>query len=431
MAGVTPPQPCDLLLLDGLVVTMAKRGEMFCPGSVAISGRDIVAVGPTEELARNWLPKLTLDCRAQAILPGFINCHVHAGMSLLKGRAGHALQDEQILWPLLETITEKAAYTGTHLACLEMMKAGITTFADMWPFPHANAEAVTIAGLRAVLAPWARTYATQELEALASAPWNNDRLMPSVGLHSLRAVSRDGLRLIAQFARGHDLRIQMHAGRCETESPSGDNLRDAEAIGQLPTGTILADFVNATESEIGLLAKRGTGVAHLPVSNAQVGSGIAPLAQFKGRFPVGLGTDAAGAYGRHDPFDEMRVALLADRGHRAAANLGPQDALDMATIEGARVLRMDHLIGSLEPGKRADLVAINLDDPRFVPLDRGRPAQLLSHLVFAAVAADVDIVIVDGRILVQRGSALHLDEQELIARAREMSGAVLARAGLS
>lgn len=433
MAGVAPPQPCDLLLSGGFVVTLAKRGQTFWPGSVAIKGRDIVGVGPADDLARKWLPKQTLDCGTHAILPGFVNCHVHAGMSLLKGCVRGPFRKEQVLQALVDAITETAAYTGTRFGCLQMMKSGITTFADMWPFPDANAEAVTGVGMRAVLAPFGRSSTTQELEALASAParWNNHRLAPAMGVHSLRTSIWGHLRSAAEIALAHDLRIHMQAGVRTPESAGGNSLKDAETLGLLRPGTILADLAHATQPEIDLASKCGAGVALLPVSNAQLGSGNAPLARFKARLPVGLGTDAAGAYGRHDLFDEMRVAVLADRGHGAAANLGPEDALEMATIGGARVLRLDDLIGSLETSKRADIVTIRLDDPRFVPLDRGRPQQLLSHLVFAAAAVDVDTVVVDGHMLVQQGIALHLDEEELIAQAREMSNTVLARAGLS
>lgn len=427
-------QPCDLLLSGGFVVTMAEPGRVFWPGSVAIRGCDIVAVGRASQVEAEWRPAVTLDCGAQAILPGLVNCHVHAGMSLLKGRAGdRTLQQREVIWPFVEAITEKASYIGTRLACLQMMKSGITTFADMWPFPDANAEAVKSTGLRAVLAPYGRTYATGEIEALVSATqrWNDPRLMPAIGIHSLRACASETLHGAAEVARTHGLRVHMHAGENREDFKDGHDLFEIDALGLLRPGTILAGCIHFTKEEIDLAVERGSGVAHNPISNAQFGIGFAPLTQLMRRMPVGLGTDIAGADGHHDLFDEARMAVLADRGRGAVPALGPEDALTMATIGGAGVLGLDRLIGSLEAGKRADVSTVDLDDPRFIPLDRDRPEQILSHLLFVAASADVDTVIVDGQVVVRGGNVVNLDEEEIMSQGREISITCLAKARLA
>ena len=431
------PQPCDILLAGGFVVTMERpQGRTFRPGSVAIRDTDIVAVGSSAEVEAQWHARLRLDCSARAILPGLVNSPVHAGMSLLKGRAGDRplhRRLREVVWPFVQAMDERASYLGTRLGCLEMVKAGITTFADMWPFPDATAEAVKSCGLRAVLASYGRTYTVGELEALAAAPkrWNDPRLTPAVGIQSLYGVEADTLRQAAATARDRGLRIHMHASETREEVDDGHDFYEIDALGLLRPGTILAHGVHATERELDLAAERSAGIAHNPIANAKLGTGIAPLALMQARLPVGLGTDSAAANDRHDLFDEMRMALLLDRRRGEASTLAPADALAMATIGGASVLGLDSEIGSIEPGKRADIIAIDLDDPRFVPLHRDRPAQVLSHLVFSATGADVETVIVDGRIVVRNGVAETLDEADIIAKGREAAASRLSAAGLA
>jgi 5-methylthioadenosine/S-adenosylhomocysteine deaminase len=431
-----PPQPCDLLLSGGLVVTMAEPNRLIWPGSVAIRGRDIVGVGPTNDLAAQWRPSVTLDCSAQAILPGLVNCHVHAGMSLLKSRAGDRpfrRRLQELIWPFAEAMTEDASYIGTRLGCLEMMKAGVTTFADMWPFPAANAEAVKSMGLRAVLAPYGRAYAEGEPEALATSAqrWNDDRLAAAIGIQYLFEWTHETLRKAAALAEMYGLRIHMHAADIRAEVAGGHNLAEVDAIGLLRPGTILADCVHLTPEEIDLAGARGAGAALTPVSSAKLGTGFAPLAQLKACMPVGLGTDSVCSNDRHDLFDEMRVAILAGRGRGEADALSAEDALRLATAGGARVLGINQRIGSLEVGKRADVITIDLDDPRFVPLHRERREQVIAHLVFVASCTDVDTVIGDGQILVREGKARNLDETDIMRRGQEISRTCLAKAGLA
>jgi len=437
LADLDAAQPCDLLLSRAVVVTMAAAGApVFSPGSVAIRGTDIVAVGPSEDVERRWHAPKRFDCSAHAILPGLVNCHVHAGMSLLKSRAGdrplrQRLQD--VVWPFAAAVDEAASYVGTRLGCLEMMKAGITTFCDMWPFPDATAAAVKSCGLRAVLASYGRGPADGEIEALATAPlrWNDSRLTPAVGIQSLYGCEPAALRRAAGIAREHRLRIHMHLAETKAEVEDGHDFAEADAFGLLRPGTILAHAVHASARDLDLAAERDAGISHNPISNAKLGTGIAPLAQIHARLPVGLGTDSAAANDRHDMFDEMRMALLLDRRRGEASTLQAEDVLKMATIGGARVLGLEREIGSLEPGKRADLVAIDLDDPRFAPLHRDRIPQLMAQLVFCAGGRDVDLVIVDGRVVVVDGTAVELDEAAVMAQGRETARRCLAAAGLA
>ncbi len=436
MADVMPPRTCDLLLSGGIVVTMTEPNQVFWPGSVAINGREIVAVGLADEIAAQWQPTATLDCSTQVVLPGLVNCHVHAGLSLLNGRVNDLPFPQwlrKVIWPFAEAMTERASYIGTRLGCLKMMKAGITTFADMWTFLDANAQAVKGMGLRAIMAPYGRTYSTDEFEAMASGAqrWNNDRLTPAIGVRSLYEWTSECLHAASAAARTFGLRIHIDAAETREGIVEGRGIAEVDALGLLRAGTILASCAHVTPQEIDLAALRGAGVALVPISTAKHGSGIAPVAQMKGRVPVGLGTDSVCSNDRYDLFDEMRIAVLASRGRGVAAALGGEEALVMATIGSARVLGLDHWIGSLEVGKRADVITLDLNDPRFVPLHRDRSAQVLAHILFVASGTDVDTVIVDGRILLRDGDAQGLDETELIYQAREISPACMKRAGLA
>jgi 5-methylthioadenosine/S-adenosylhomocysteine deaminase len=418
----------------------AAQGRTLWPGSVAIRGADIVAVGPSAEIDGQWRSTLRLDCSAHAILPGLVNSHVHAGMSLLKGRAGDRplhRRLREVVWPLAQAMTEKASYAGTRLGCLEMMKAGITTFADMWPFPDATADAVKSCGMRAVLASYGRDYSAHELASLATAEqrWDDPRLTPAVGIQSLYGVGAHVLREAAATARDGGLRIHMHASETREEVEDGHDFDEIDALGLMRCGTILAHGVHASDRELELAAERGAGIAHNPIANAKLGTGVAPLAQMRANtvkgLAVGLGTDSAAANDRHDLFDEMRMALFLDRRRGEASTLAAADMLAMATIGGAGVLSLAHAIGSIEPGKRADIITVDLDDPRFVPIHRERPAQVLSHLVFSATGADIDTVIVDGHIVVRHGNAEHLDEAAILAEGRAAAARSLAAAGLA
>lgn len=433
MARVTAPKPCDVQLTGGFVVTMAMGGEMFCPGFVAIHGREIVGVGPSEG-AGEWRADVTLDCSGAVILPGFINCHVHAGISLLKAAsAADLLRGPQTAWAFIEALTEDTSYLGTRLGCLQMMMAGITTFADMWPFPAANAEAVKSVGMRAVLAPYARSYDARGFDTFASAAscWKDDRLTPAIGIHSLRDCSRESLRLAGEAARTYDLTVHTNADWSAARAGDCRRIAEAKELGVLRRGTVLVGCANATEEEINVAGECGAGIACVPVSDAQLGRGMPLVSRWKQRMPAGLGSDTSGAQGRHDFFDEMRMGILMDRVSVEDSKLQPRDALEMATINGARVLGMEHKIGSLEIGKRADLITIRLDDPRFAPLHWDRPDQILSHLVFAAAPSDITTVIVDGRVLLRDRRALQLDEEEIVRKAREASATCLAKAGLT
>ena len=441
--AVTPARS-DLLLAGGFVVTMHRPpgaagerpvGRVFHPGTVAVRDGAIVAVGPAAEVEAAWTAPERIDCARAAVLPGLVNGHVHAAMSLLKGRAGArplARRLREVVWPFARAMDEDACRVASRLGCLEMMRAGITTFCDMWPFLDATADAVAESGLRAVLSPYLLEDGG-ELDALpaAAARWNNPRLGVAVGIQSLYGCPEPLARRAAAVAAEAGLPIHMHAAETREEVAAGHTVARIDALGLLGPGTILAHAVHVTDADMARIAARGAGVAHNPGSNAKLGTGIARAGALRAAgVAVGLGTDSAAANDRHDLFDEMRLALLFDR-RDGAGTLGPADALAMATIDGARVLGLDGLIGSLAPGKRADLIVVDLADPRFAPLHLDRPDAVLADLVFVAGAADVRDVVVDGRVVVRDRRATTLDGAEVAAAARRAAERCLGAAGLA
>lgn len=432
-----PGAVVDLLLSGGFVVTMDRSRRTFCPGSVAIRGRDIVAIGPSSEVDAQWPAATTLRLESHAILPGLVNCHVHAAMSLLRGAAGDQPLPERlrrVVWPYLRAMDEDDCYAASQLGCLEMLKAGITTFADMWPHVGATARAVEESGLRALLSPYLMDRSSHPMDRAGDVEagsrelereiddacrWRSQRVGVALGIQSLSACTEATLQWASAVASERGLPVHIHVAETKAEADAGQSVRELDRLGLLRPRTILAHAVWITPEEMDLIAERGAGVAHNPTSNAKLGVGVAPLRDMVTRgVTVGLGTDSAAANDRHDLFDEMRMALLLQRRWIPAEPLGPLDVLTAATVTGARVVALDHLVGSLEAGKRADLIAVDLRDPRFVPLHPDRPEQVYAHLVFAATAGDVDTVVVDGCLLMREHVVLAMDEPTVIAAAQ-------------
>jgi 5-methylthioadenosine/S-adenosylhomocysteine deaminase len=429
------PSACDLLLAGGCVVTPDRFPAILRDGAVAVRAGALVAVGPAAEVEAAWRPRERIAGDALASLPGLVNTHVHAAMSLLKGRAGDrplARRLREVVWPFARAMDEDSCRDAARLGCLEMLRAGITTFNDMWPVLDATAEAATEAGLRAVLSPYLLED-SRDLDALPDMPgrWSNPRVSVAVGIQSLYGCPEPLARRAAEIAADHGLPIHMHACETRAEVEAGHTVARIDELGLLRPGTILAHAIHVTDEDIATIAARGAGVAHNPVSNAKLGTGVARTAALRAAgIAVGLGSDSAAANDRHDLFDEMRLALLLDRRH-GPGTLGAADALRMATLDGARVLGLDRQIGSLEVGKRADLITVDLSDPKFAPLDLGRADQVLAQLVFSAGAPDVRDVVVDGRVVLRNRNPTTVDPLSVIERGRDAASRCLAAAGIA
>jgi 5-methylthioadenosine/S-adenosylhomocysteine deaminase len=444
-----PPAGGDpaLLVTGGTVVTMDAAGTVLRDGAVAVVGGRIAAVGPAAELAGRYPTAERLDARGRVVLPGLINAHTHAPMVLFRGLADDLplMQwlEEHIFPAEARHVDEEFVRWGTRLACLEMLRGGTTTFADMYYFEDVIAEEAERCGIRAVLGETlidfpAPDHATWD-EAVAytrrfAQRWRgHPRVTPAVAPHAAYTVSEEHLAAAHRLAEELDVPLLIHLAedRAEIERVRERTGRSSiallDGLGLLDDRMVAAHVVWPTADEVVLLARRGVGVAHCPQSNMKIAAGVAPVpAMIAAGVAVGVGTDGAGSNNDLDLWEEVDTAAKLHKLTAADPTVLPaREALAMATREGARALHMDDRIGSLEPGKRADLIVVGAGGLHQVPQDPA--ANPYSFLVYATKAHDVETVIVDGRVVVRDGRVLTLDEGEVRRRAAELRAVIEGR----
>ncbi len=430
-------EPADLLITARYVVTMDAQRRLIEDGAVAVRGDRIAAVGPREELEKRFQPKRILRRPESLIAPGLINTHTHAAMSLFRGIADDLrLQDwlEKYIFPAeAKNVTADFARWGTRLACAEMLLSGTTTFTDMYYFEDVVAEAAREAGMRGVLGetvigfPVADAKSPQDALAYAERfirRFAKDPLItPAVAPHALYTNSDESLRAARALANRYKVPLLIHVS--ETRRENEDILKQRgqspiqvlESLGLFNGRTLAAHVVWASEADLAILAKRGVGVAHCPSSNMKLASGVAPVERMLAlNIAAGLGPDGpAGSNNDFNLFEEMDLAAKLQKvtsGNPQA--LPARRAVEMATIFGARALGLHASIGSLEPGKRADLITVRLDAPHAMPL-----FDVYSHLVYAAKGSDVEDVVVNGRMVVEGRKLLTLDLDAIREKARQ------------
>jgi 5-methylthioadenosine/S-adenosylhomocysteine deaminase len=441
----------QLLISGGTVVTLDSRGTIIEDGAVAVVENRIAALGPEAEIESTYSGAERLDAHGGLILPGLINAHTHAPMVLFRGLADDLeLMDwlENHIFPAeAEHVDAEFVRWGTRLACLEMLRGGITTFVDMYYFDDVIAEEAERCGMRAVVgetlidfpAPDNKTWD----EAIAYTRrfverWRgHSRITPAVAPHAPYTVSAE--HLIEAHALAGELEVPLLTHLAEDraeiervhERTGRTSIEYLEELGVLDDRMLAAHVVWPTASEIQLLAQRGVGVAHCPQSNMKIAAGVAPvLAMIEAGVAVGIGTDGAGSNNDLDLWEEVDTAAKL---HKLTSGdptvLDARQALEMATIGGARALDMEGEIGSLEVGKRADLIVVSVDGFHQQPQ---RPAvNPYSLLVYSTKASDVETVVVDGRVVVRDGRVLTLDSADVLARAaayrRALAGTVRGR----
>ncbi|MCH2277449.1 MAG: amidohydrolase [Vicinamibacterales bacterium] len=442
-ASAQPSNPIevDLLLTGGTVITMDRAARVITNGAVAVDGADIVAVGSAAEVASAITALEIVDTSGRIVLPGFVNTHTHAPMVMFRGLADDvALKEwlEQYIFPAeAKTVTPEFVRVASALAVLEMIRSGTTTFVDMYYFEEVIAEVVAEAGLRAVLGQTVIQFpapdAARPADALARADafiqaWaGHERITPAVAPHAMHTLDEATLVLVRDLAMRHDVPILIHLA--ETE----DELRIAqERYGRTPTSylesigfwgpsVLAAHGVWLSEVDIDILRRRGVGVSHNPESNMKLASGSAPVPEYLAAgVDVGLGTDGAASNNDLDMFEAMRFAsLLHKLQRRDPKAVSAQASLQMATIGGARAIGLESEIGSIELGKRADLIVVSMAAARQTPM-----YDPISHLVYATRGDDVIMTIVHGRILMRDGRVLSLDEPAVLAAARRLAAEV-------
>ncbi len=432
-------RPCDLLLTNAHVLTMDERFTAYEPGSVAIGGGRILAVGDVAEY--NALE--TIDCRGRVVMPGFVNAHTHAPMALLRGLADDLRLDVWLMGYMMpverEFVRPDFVALGTKLACAEMIRSGTTCFADMYYFEHAVAEAAAAAGLRALCAQTVLKFPAPDAasfeDSLASARefivrWKGDALVvPAVAPHAPYTCTVEILQACAELACEFDVPLHIHLSETAFEVEQSRREHGMPVVPWVKkqrlfdARVLAAHCVHVDEGEIRALKDAGAGVAHNPTSNLKLGSGVAPVAKMLDLgVAVGIGTDGAASNNDLDMFEETRLAALVAKGTSGDPTALPARlALAMATRIGARAIHLGDLTGSLEPGKRADLIVVDLDRTHNVPRFGRDPNAVYSQLVYAAKSTDVVDVMCDGRWLMRDRRLLTLDEDDLQAAARDVA----------
>lgn len=432
------PERVDVLLVGGTIVTMNRNYDVFADGAIAIRGDTLVAVGAREAIAQAYEAAETVDYSGRVVIPGLINAHTHVPMTLLRGLNDDLRLDVWLgyLMPLeREFVTPSFVKLGTRLACAEMIRSGVTSFADMYYFEDAIAEATADIGMRALLgqtilifpAPDAATYEEGLIRCRRFIErWQNHPLIrPAVAPHAWYTATPELLRACADLARAYDVPLHTHVSETRLEV---DNSRAEHHMPVVPwlqkhslldTKLLAAHCVHLDQGEMFRLKKAGAGVAHCPTSNLKLASGIAKVGEMlEIGLNVGVGTDGPASNNDLDMIEETRLAaILAKTASSDPTVLPARQALELATISGARALHMAHLTGSLEVGKRADLAVVEMDGVHNQPHFHNSAESVYSRLVYAAKAPDVVDVMCNGRWLMRDRELLTVDEAEAIAEA--------------
>ena len=445
LAGVQAPRPrtVSLVVANGTVVTVDPGRRVIARGSVAIDGRDIVAVDTAGAIAASYRGRQTIDAAGSVVMPGLINTHTHAPMVLFRGLADDlALMEwlQKYIFPAeAKTVSPEFVRVGTRLAALEMIESGTTTYTDMYYFEDEIARATKAAGLRGVLGETiiqfpvadAKTPAESlaRTERFAAEFANDDLITPAVAPHAMYTLDADTLKASRALADRLGLPVLIHLAETADEVKTAQEKYKTtptaflESLNFFGPRTIAAHGVHVTPDDIAVLAKRHVGVSHNPESNMKLASGTAPVeAMRKAGVAVGLGTDGAASNNDLDMFEAMRQAAFLHKLISGDPRAIPAPAaLEMATIDGARVLGMEKSIGSLEPGKRADLLIVSMASARQTPL-----YDPVSHLVYVTRGDDVRTTIVNGRVLMRDRKVLTLDSRQVLADARATADKVRA-----
>jgi 5-methylthioadenosine/S-adenosylhomocysteine deaminase len=441
-AAPTPPRIAvgvDLLITNGTIVTMDGQRRILENGYVTVQGDTIVAVGSGyPSVGKGTLiPKQTIDAKGALILPGFINGHTHVPMTLFRGLHDDVTLDDWLrkyIFPAeAKNVTEEFVRWGTRLAAAEQVRAGVTTFADMYYFEDAVAEETKAAGMRGVLgetfidfpAPDNKTNSVAlEYTEKFLKRWQGDPLIHAAPApHSIYTCSQKTLQDAAALARKYQAPILIHVAEMkkELDDSRAQNgmtpVQYLDKIGILGPDVVAAHCIFVDETDRKILAQRKTGCVHNPSSNMMLASGVSPVPELRAAgVAVGLGTDGpAGSNNDLDLMEEMDLAAkLAKITKMDPRALNAQAVVEMATIDGARALHMEKEIGSLEAGKKADIILISMDAPNAVPM-----YDIYAQLAYALKGSDVETAIIGGRVVMRDKKLLTVDEPAAIAKARE------------
>ncbi len=432
-----------LILHHAHILTMDEDYTQYENGALVVQGDSILAVGPEEEILAAYPEAERFDCGGRVLMPGFVNAHTHVPMTLLRGLADDLRLDVWLLGYMMpverEFVTPEFVQLGTKIACAEFIRTGVTCFADMYYFEEDVARATAEAGLRALCAESILKFPTPDAasyeDALAYARsfierWKDHPLIvPSVAPHAPYTCTDEILRETAQLAAEFDVPLHTHLAETEREVEDMRREHDMPVIpyvkkqGLFAAKVLAAHCVHIDRGEMRTLLHAGAGVAHNPSSNLKLASGIAPVPEMLDvGLNVGIGTDGPASNNDLDMVEEIRLtALLAKGGSGDPTAVPARQALAMATRIGAQAMHLGHLTGSLEAGKRADLILMDLTPLHNSPRFRRDADNVYAQIVYAAKSTDVTDVMVNGRWLMRDRQLLTLDEAALLAEAQKIA----------
>ncbi len=426
----------DMIVGGDYLVTETDAG-LIKNGAVAILGGEIVAVGQASEIHAQFSAPTVLDGTEKILMPGLVNGHTHAAMSLFRGLADDLdlmTWLSKYIFPMEgQFVDAEFIRIGAELACLEMIEGGTTTFSDMYFYPEVTADVVNRCGLRAIIsAPmidfpspryqgWDDSFAAG-IDFVKEYKNKNSRITPAFAPHAPYTVKPDHLRQVAEAASALDVTVQSHIAEDHTEIKTMQERYNTTSISHYANlgyfkdfHTIGAHVVWPTDQEIQMMSGKPFGAIHNPTSNMKLGAGFSPIDKMiAAGVHVGLGTDGAASNNNLSMWDEIHLAALIHKGNQRNSTVIPAGmAVTMATSGGAHAIGLGDRIGRLEIGKRADMIQISLDKTSLVPI-----YDAISHLAYAVSADDIVTTIVDGKILMQNSKVLTLDRDQVIMRAR-------------
>lgn len=436
----------DLLVLNGTLVTMDKERRVIPDAGIAIENGRIVAVGSRMEITRAYSAPQSVDATGKLIIPGLINGHTHVPMTLFRGLADDLDLQEWLtkyIFPAeAKNVTEEFVRAGTRLGLAEMIRGGTTTYCDMYYFEDAIADETAKAGVRGVLGETVIDFPVADNKTNAEAmayverfvrKWQGHELIvPAIAPHAPYTVSEEHLKAVRAFSDRTGAPIVTHIS--ETKREVDDSLKAHGAspvdylsrIGFLSDRVIAAHMVWPSDEEIGILQRAGVGVVHNPQSNMKLASGVAPVPKMLAAgLRVGLGTDGAASNNDLNLWEEMDTAAKLHKVFTGDPKvMSAEQAFELATVGSARALHLEKEIGSIEKGKRADLVIVDRDSLNQIPL-----YNLYSDLVYATKASDVETVIINGKIVMRDRRLLTLDEAAIKNDARRFREKVIKSLG--
>ena len=437
----------DLIIKGATIVTMDSSRRVINNGAVAVDHGRIASVGTAADIDAAYTAREVLNADGKVVIPGLINGHTHVPMTLFRGIADDLDLQEWLtkyIFPAeAKNVTEDFVRAGTRLGLAEMIRSGTTTYCDMYYFEDAIADETFKAGMRGVLGETVIDFPVADNKSNADAMiyverfvnhWKGNALItPAIAPHAPYTVSEDHLKAARAFSDRTGAPVVIHIS--ETKREVDDSIKSKGAspidylnrIGFLTDRVIAAHVVWPTAEELALLKRLGVGVVHNPQSNMKLASGVAPVPDMlKNDLAVGLGTDGAASNNDLNLWEEMDTAAKL---HKVFSKdpkvVSAREAFEMATIRGARALHLEKEIGSIEAGKRADLVVVDLDDLNQTPF-----YNIYSDLVYAAKASDVRTFIIEGRIVMRDRRLLTLNEETIKADARRYREKIVQSVGV-